>query len=1021
MTQENLELKENEIYNGFKVLEITQVPEYNSTGIFLRHEKTGLEIFHMLNEDKENLFAFGFKTPSSDSKGTAHIIEHSVLCGSKNYPLKDPFIRLSNQSVKTFLNAMTFSDKTVYPASSINETDYFNLMAVYGDAVFFPLLTKETFMQEAHRLEFDKNGKLQFQGVVFNEMKGDYSSLSNVITTYLTESLFPDSSYHYDSGGNPTCIPDLTYEQFLEFHKFYYHPSNCKLFLYGNISTKKQLDFINEKFLSKGDFSSTISSKEELNFEMDKLTFSKDFDKPKYVTKIGPMENASKLSNVVLAWKSVETLNQLESMELLVLFQILLGHDGSPLYREIIKSGLCQDVTMNSIQTSFRYLVSILGVRGVKKGKELVFEKFVLEQLKKIAKEGILQDNIESALMSVEFMHREITRGYGPYSLVLMRRAYRAWMNGGTPASFLSSNKVFEQVKENIKTKERYLENLICKYLIDNKNRLCLTVLPDKNFNKKIEKTLQNKIKSICNKIPKKERNNFFEQIKNDNQKLTEYQQLPESPELCNLIPHLSSKELSINVKKDSITRSKLLDVDIYENQATVNGIVYFDLCFPVDLLEPKDYKYLPFYASVLTDLGFDGNSWIESASLSAKYTGDLRVSLFSSSITPFLKEKANAINLENQDLQKAMYEFDANVNRNWLVIRMAMLEEKTSQAINMLFSLIKSVDFSDLDRIQDLLVEYKNDYDSSIIEMGHCYSITRASCKMNRSKCIDEIWNGLTQLFDLHSEAFAKENVSKLSETLKRIHKVVSNSGFITHVTAEKSGLENVKSCLEKEIEQFPFYKGKVKLPYLSSDSEFYALTDIQGNSEDSEFFVVSSQVGFMSKVFKSSPLGTKECVLESLFAHWFSNKVLWEQLRTIGGCYGAFASVDIVENVFSLATYRDPNPIKSKEVLEFIFDNIEKWELDETEFDRIKTGCYSKEIQPRSPYGRANIEFIRSLCGITYESRLEKLSNLLNSSLTELVEVSKTICERSKDSKSVIIFSKTEENAGKIVDLHL
>ena len=1015
---EQNELKLGDIYNGFRVLEVTQIPEYNSVGIFLKHENTGLEIFHMLNEDKENLFAFGFKTPSSDSKGTAHIIEHSVLCGSKNYPLKDPFIRLSNQSIKTFLNAMTFSDKTVYPASSINETDYFNLMAVYGDAVFFPLLTKETFMQEACRLEFDQKGKLQFQGVVFNEMKGDYSSLINVITTYIAESLFPDSSYHYDSGGNPTCIPDLTYEQFIEFHKFYYHPTNCKIFLYGNISTKKQLDFINEKFLSK------ITEKSHPNFDIDRIdgiTFSKNFDKPKYVTKIGPMESASTLSNVILAWKGDETLNQLESMELLVLFQILLGHDGSPLYRQIIQSGLCQDVTMNSIQTSFRYLVSILGVRGVKKGKELAFEKFVLEQLKKIAQEGISQDNIESALMSVEFMHREITRGYGPYSLVLMRRVYRSWINGGTPSSLISSNKVFEQVKENIKTQDRYLENLIYKYFINNKNRLCLTVLPIKNFNKKIEKTLQNKIKSICKKIPKKERSAFFEQIKLDNQKLTEYQQLPEDSELCNLIPHLSSKELSINVKKDSITRSKLLDVDIYENQEVVNGIVYFDLCFPVDLLESKDYKYLPFYSSVLTDLGFDGNSWIESASLSAKYTGDLRASLFSSSITPFLKEKANAINLKNQDLQKAMYDYDSNVNRQWLIIRMSMLEEKVNPAIKMLFSLIKTVDFSDLARLTDLLIEYKNDYDSSIIDMGHSYAITRSSCKMNRAQCIDEIWNGLTQLFDLHSQDFAKENIKNLKENLERIHNVVINSGFIAHITAEKSGIEKSKSCLESELKNFDLYKGKVKPPYLTSDEEFYALTNIQGENEAVEHFVVSSQVGFMAKVFKSSPIGTKESVLESIFAHWLSNKVLWEQLRTIGGCYGAFASVDLVENVFSLATYRDPNPVKSKEVLEFIFDNIEKWELDETEFDRIKTGCYSKEIQPRSPYGRANIEFIRSLCGITYDYRFEKLSNLLNASLQELMEVGNSICNRSKNSQNTIIFTKNEDFTSKFINLPL
>ena len=1017
MTQENIELKENEIYNGFKVVEISPIPAYDSVGILLRHEKSGLEIFHIVKDDEENLFAFGFKTPSFDSCGTAHILEHSVLCGSKNYPLKDPFIRLSNQSIKTFLNAMTFTDKTVYPASSLNETDYFNLMAVYGDAVFFPLLTKETFMQEGHRLEFDKNGKLQYQGVVFNEMKGDYSTLNNVISTYLVESLFPNSSYSHDSGGDPTCIPDLTYEKFKEFHKLYYHPSNCKIFLYGNISTKKQIDFINEKFLSKYDFVGNSKP----NIATNEMTFCKDFEKPKYVTKLGPMENSSKGSNVVLGWRCGESIDQLKYMELLLVFEILLGHDGSPLYRAILQNDLCEDINSIYIDASSRYLYMSLGARGVKKGKEKKFEKFILSELENLVNNGISKDDIETAIMSVDFSNREINRGHGPYSLVLMRRAYRGWMNDSSPFATISPNEVFEQIKYNIKNQPNYIENMIEEYLLKNQNRLCLTVISDKNFNKKTEKILEKKINSICKAVSKSERENFYEKIKEETKKLNEYQQIPDSPELCNLIPHLSTKELQLKIENDTIKRSKIFDVDLFENQENVNGIVYVDLCFPVDLIEPQDYKYLPFYSTVLTSVGFNGKSWIESSCESAKLTGGLGATLFTSSVTQDLIQKASAQNLKNQDLLKSLYDFDPTVARNWLFVRMKMLEEKTEDAIKMLFSLINTVDFSDLDRLSDLLTEYKNDFDSSIIPMGHNYSASRASCKFSKSKAIDEIWNGIVQLFSLNSPDFAKEKINTLKENLERIHKTIVNSGFIVHVTGESSGLEKAQKSLESQISQFPYYKGQVKAPFMCDDKEFYDLTNINGEDSDFEHFVVSSQVGYYAQATKASHYGTNTSVYESMFAHWLSNKVLWEQLRTIGGCYGAFATAESLENIFSIATYRDPSPYESKEICANIFNNIDNWELDEIEFERVKTGCYSKEIQPRSPSSKGFIQFIRALYGITDQLRYDKLSTLLNSSLSDVISSGKELCEESKNCKSAIIFTKTAENAGKIVDLPL
>ena len=261
----------NDVYNGFTVLDISPILDYKSEGIWLRHNETGLEIFHMYNDDSENLFSFAFKTIPSDSTGLAHIMEHSVLCGSKNYPLKDPFIRMANQSVKTFLNAMTFPDKTVYPASSTVEADYFNLMAVYADAVFFPLLKKEIFMQEAHRLALGEDGAVSIQGVVFNEMMGNYSSFDSMVQEKIVQTILPGTTYAFDSGGDPREIPLLSYERFLDFHKTFYQPSNCRLFLYGNIPTTKQIDFLNEKVLSQfktatNPFSQMFLSKQDSDF-----------------------------------------------------------------------------------------------------------------------------------------------------------------------------------------------------------------------------------------------------------------------------------------------------------------------------------------------------------------------------------------------------------------------------------------------------------------------------------------------------------------------------------------------------------------------------------------------------------------------------------------------------------------------------------------------------------------------------------------------------------------------------------
>ncbi|MBO7613171.1 MAG: insulinase family protein, partial [Treponema sp.] len=352
-----------EVICGFKVLDRSSVPEMNGEGVWLKHKKTGMEVYHLCCDDEENLFSFAFKTPPADSTGVAHVIEHSVLCGSKHFPLKDPFLQLANQSVKTFLNAMTFPDKTVYPASSMIEADYFNLMAVYGDAVFFPLLEEWTFAQEAHHLEYDENGKLCIKGVVYNEMKGNYSSFDGIAADHSIRSLLQGTSYAVDSGGDPDFIPDLTYEQFKKFHETYYSPANCRLFLYGNIPLEKQLAFIEERFLKP--FEADQAKMDEIKKRVSGISVGKlvHFAEPKTLTVTAPAGSEGKGETVLINWMTGSGSDAVESMESAFLSEILLGHDAAPLSRVLVESRLGEDISpCTGLETELAYTCFTVGL-----------------------------------------------------------------------------------------------------------------------------------------------------------------------------------------------------------------------------------------------------------------------------------------------------------------------------------------------------------------------------------------------------------------------------------------------------------------------------------------------------------------------------------------------------------------------------------------------------------------------------------------------------------------------------------
>lgn len=1024
-------LEKGSIYGNFKVLDIVNLEAFNGKGIWLLHQKTGMEIFHLYNDDEENLFSFAFATPPKDSTGVAHIIEHSVLCGSKHYPLKDPFLQLTNQSVKTFLNAMTFPDKTVYPASSLVEADYFNLMSVYGDAVFFPTLDERIFSQEAHRLEIDEQGEIQIQGVVFNEMKGNYSSTENIVFNSSLKSILPKTPYEHDSGGNPANIPDLTYDEFKAFHAEHYHPSKCKLFLYGNIPTEKQLDFIQEKFLSDESFASFIPSEQDLASDKNcgiEYPLQQTFDKPQYFSFPAPPSQMARKkgsdASVILSWLVGDSSDVVSLMEGVLLSEILLGHDGASLSKALLEANLGEDISpVSGLESEIRYLIFSVGLRGIETKKAKKLEKCVFSVLENLVKEGIPQEDVDSAIFSIDFSNREIKRAHGgPYSLVLMRRILQGWLHGKHPASCLDTAAAFQIVKEKIaKEGQNYLKRLIQERFLKNNHRTLVTVYADEKYEQQMNQTIFKNVEKLLKNKTEAEKESFKAEIQQKQKLLHEFQQTPDSEESKNSIPHLNPQDLS--EKLDSIKNEErmLNNTKVFIHKQPVNGIVYLTVGFPIDVLSVEDYKYLSFFSYVITSLGFGKYDWIQATSKVACTTGGLDSFCFVFSSTSLLLEKAGVTSSDSlQEAQKKLFDYDSVAGRHWLFFKVKTLEEKLPEALELFFQCIHAPCFTDEKRIQDLFTEYKNDFMASLIPMGNFYAASRSYCKLSRIKAIDEIFNGLTQLKAI--ETISALSNKELLEKFVLLHKTIISSGAVANVICEDKTVDSCLSFLEPYFSSLP----KILPPQFFTNEELMQEIsfDFDNETEDifqTEVYPLQGQIGFAALSFPAFSFGSKESVYAELIAHYITKSVLWEKIRTKGGAYGAFASSDENEGIFSFATYRDPHPDVSLTVFLESLEIIKNTHFDKTTLERMITGCYSKKIQPRAPANKGFTGFLRSLYGISEEERQKRMAWLLSATEKDLIETIKILTASVDNRQSVIVGENFKDNSRKIARLPL
>ncbi|MDR0568689.1 MAG: insulinase family protein [Spirochaetaceae bacterium] len=967
--------------SGFEIAETAELAELKASGIWAKHRRTGLEVFHILHDDTENLFAFAFPTIRGDSTGAAHILEHSVLCGSERYPLQDAFAALAQGSLQTFLNAWTFPDKTVYPASSTNERDYFNLMAVYGDAVFHPILSEWTFMQEGHRLEFvpSENGgeRLSITGVVYNEMKGEYSSMDAYTDRWSVKGVLLDTPYAFESGGDPDHIPDLTWEDLRRFHRERYSPGNCRVFLAGNIPTEKQLAFIAEKFLSDPAFSESVPGG-----KAPAVPRAKPLEKPQCITVPCPAGGEQK-PTAILSWLCGDALNSAETVGFSALTEVLLGHDGSPLTRVLIESGLGEDLAPSTgFESSLRETVFTAGLRGVQ-GTEKAVEDLILQELRRLVKEGIPRKEIEAALFSMEFSHREIRRSGGPWSLVWLQRSLRGWLHGAKPWDRLLFVPVFTELKKRLAEEPRFFENLIETRLLNNPHRSLILIQPDAEFLAKKEAALAETLARTAASMSAEAK----QRIREKNAELARIQTAGDAPETLKLIPHLSRKDLDPAIETVPREYADAGGIPVLTHNLFANGIVYLDFAFPLDGLAPEDYLWLPLFSKTVVSLGLPGLDYGETAGLLARTFGGFYGRLETSSAVP---GASRAVPFPSGI-------FDVT-GRDWFIFRMKTLDERLADGLDLALRMIGEADFSDHRRIRDLVLEMKNDIDAGFAPSGHHYAGTRAGMYSSRSKAVEELWHGIRQIEFMHKTAGLSS--AEIAGTLVRIRDaLLGKAGLIVNVIG--SG-ETVSAAVRGIGPRFGRFGGlRSRNPGASAAEPFYALL---GNAPGRAVFGSPSlQVGFAGMRLESAVFGTPEQSAEAVFAHQLSTGALWEDIRMKGGAYGAFAFPDSLERAFSLCTYRDPNPLRSLESFASILRAQRK--MGEDALEKAIIGAYAKESHPRTPAEHGGADFLRFLYGIEDTHRARKRRNLLCLSADDLLRTAERLAAGADCASAVIL----------------
>jgi Zn-dependent M16 (insulinase) family peptidase len=970
-------MKVGGIVGGFRLERVLEIPELRSSACQFVHAKNGARLIHLYNEDENNLFSIAFRTPVSDSTGVPHILEHSVLCGSKKFPVKDPFQEMLKGSLQTFLNALTYPDKTVYPVSSQVEKDFYNLVDVYCDAVLNPLITENTFYQEGwhYDLENEKDA-VGIKGIVYNEMKGVFSDFASHVARGTISRLFPDTAYAYESGGDPEHITDLTYDQFKEFHRKYYHPSNSFIFLYGNLPSEKTLRFINEKYLGAFDALSVDSS----------VKPQKLWDEPRTVTAEAPAPKEDDgTASIICSWIVGESKDPVAVYAGAILSNYLFSTETSPLKRALVDSGLGEDLDdMCGFDSDLAQCVFSAGLRKSKPKRAKAVLDVIINTLKKEAEGGLDKELIEGAVRQAEFNLREITGGHFPYNLRLADKCYRPWINGGDPFALLAFEKPMAHIKEEMR-KGGFFENFIKKNFIDNKHRLLFVAAASSKKGKALEAQTAKQAKKLTAKFTKDDRKRCAALTKS----LLVQQSAPPPPEALATLPKLSKDDLPRTGKVAPSEKGNLGGVTLITHPIFTSGIAYADICFDLSGVPVALAKFIPLYLELLTRCGAAGRSYEQMAKRVSLSTGGIEASVVSRTkigtsddlfFTAFLHGKA--------------------------------LDERFGEMLDIWEDLILSPDLANAKQIKDLLFEERNSLNSSVIQAGHSFAVTNASAGLSRSRMVDEMLGGVTQLRFLDAMA-QKETDNMIAEYCAELHKyLVDRASCVISVTA--SDPSKFAGRLESFAAKIPArpaadWEGKERL----KDAEIGAYGALSGISSPAKprkstaanrvGIEINSAVNYAARAWKLSGMDAAEYGRAYLLTRNLATGYLWDKIRVEGGAYGGMSNISITHPVFSCASYRDPN---LEETLEHFTKGLEEIArgIDKEKVDQSIVGAIGRIDHPKTPHALGFGETMDILAGCDAEYRQELRDAVLSATPEDLKRTAEKILSSKESAVTVL-----------------
>ena len=933
----------------YEILDEHRVEDVQSDGFILRHKKSGARIAILSNNDDNKVFYIGFRTPPEDETGVPHIIEHTTLCGSKKFPVKDPFIELAKGSLNTFLNAMTYPDKTVYPVASCNDQDFKNLMDVYLDAVFNPNITKyeEIFKQEGWHYELTgKDDELKINGVVYNEMKGAYSSPDEVLSSQIYRSLFPDNTYSKDSGGNPEYIPKLTYEAYLDFYHKYYHPSNSYIYLYGDMDVFERLEWLDKEYLSQYEYKKVNS---EINKQpaFDEI---KNVEAQYSITMDDSQENKTYLSyNRVVG----DTLDKMLYQAFDVLDYALVSSPGAPVKQALIDAGIGDDV-YGSYDAGILQPVFSFVAKNANASQADEFESIIENTLKEVVKTGINKEALLAGINSSEFKFREADFGQFPKGLLFGLNCLDSWLfDDMKPFIHLECLDTFAKLRRAVDTD--YFEKLIQEYLLDNTHGSSVTVKPKRGLGNEKEEALAKELSDYKASLSDEE----IKKLVEDTEHLKKYQEEPSSDEDLRKLPMLTRADMKKNAMPFSNIEDELLDVKVVRHDIESNGIDYISFLFDAGDFEQSELGYLGFFTNALGLVSTEKYSYTDLANATNIYTGGISTGTASH---PDIKDRNNFV-----------FKFE---------VKLKVLEKNLGKALELMEQMLLASDFSDTERLGELVAQIKARLQANLSSSGHLVAAMRSMSSFSRYALYQDELKGIAFYRSIcRIEKELSESPERVSDKLAAIaKKLFARNRMLISFTGNNEAYGNAKPSLEKVIAGFN------KMNTIGKQAEVHFNTA-------KEAFVDASQIQYVAKTGDFVCEGYEYTGALRLLRIILSYDYLWINVRVKGGAYGCMNTfLRSGESYF--VSYRDPNLSDTLDVYDRIPEYIKSFSPDERDMTKYIIGTFSALDTPMNPEAKGSRSLSAYLEGITYEQIQKERDEILNAQpedirrLADLVE---------------------------------